>query len=185
VTLEGKKPCLHVRVQAVTVRERGKYHQALEAPKTERSRRRVELGPDIVQELNAHKARQELEKQIAGDTWQALSLVFPNPRGGIAYGTGLWALFRRLAARAGLPPEVVFHTLRHTAITLALEAGQPLKAVAEMVGDTEATILRVYAHVTPHMRESLAATMSSLLTSPDASLQYNLQSEEVDRSRQA
>ncbi len=185
VTLEGEKPCLHVRVQAITRRDGGKYHCELEVPKTRRSRRRVDLGPDIVQELRAHEARQKLEKRMAGDAWQHLSLVFPNSRGGIAYGGGLWALFQRLAAKAGLPDGVTFHTLRHTAITLALEAGQSLKVVAEMVGDDEATILRVYAHVTPQMRASLAATMNSLLAPPDVSLQSNLQSKETAVSGQA
>jgi site-specific recombinase XerD len=53
--------------------------------------------------------------------------------------------------------------MRHTAATLALERGESIKAVAAMLGDTEVTVMRVYAHATPLMQESLTATMDSLL----------------------
>ncbi len=182
VSLEGPNPYLEIRVQAVTVREHGTYRRTLEAPKTKRSRRRIDLGPEMVQALKAHEARQKLEKRIAGETWQHLALVFPNPKGGIGWGSGLYALFQRLVAKVGgLPEGIRFHDLRHTAITLALEAGQDLKTVAQWSGDTETTILRFYAHVTPSMRGSLASTMDSLL-SP---LQYSLQSEEGYVTHQA
>ncbi len=176
VSLDGPKPCLHVRVQAQVVRERGQYSLALVALKTRRSTRRIDLGPLIVQALRAHKARQELEKRIAGDAWQQLALVFPTRQGGIANPSGLYKAFQRLAKQAGLPEGLHFHSLRHTAITLALEEGQDAKTVAEMVGDTVATILRDYLHVTPKMKQSLASTMDALLGVANGPLQYSLQS---------
>jgi integrase len=178
VLLDDPKPCLQVRVQAVEVREKGNYHCDLAPLKTKRSRRRINLGPFIVQTLKAHEARQKLEKRVVGDGWQNLGLVFPNPNGGIAGQAGAYHLFKRLAKKAGLPDGIRFHDMRHTAATLALERGESIKAVAAMLGDTEATVMRVYAHATPLMQESLTATMDSLLTSSEASLQDNLQSNE-------
>ena len=49
--------------------------------------------------------------------------------------------------------EVTPHTLRHTWATLAAQAGVPLFEVAGVLGDTLATVVRVYAHHCPdHLR---------------------------------
>ena len=58
---------------------------------------------------------------------------------------------------AGLPLEVRFHDLRHTAGTLALRQGTPLHAVSRMLGHSDpAMTLRGYAHVLEDMREDAA-----------------------------
>lgn len=162
VTLEGPKPSLQVRMQAVEVRTPEGYRTVLDETKTQGSRRKIDLGPSIVRELKAHKARQELEKRIAGDAWQEQGLVFPTRTGGLSSAHPLIESFKRLIKKAELP-EMRFHDLRHTAATLALERGENPKAVAEMLGDTVKTVLSVYAHVTPTMQKSLAATMDSVL----------------------
>lgn len=49
--------------------------------------------------------------------------------------------------------DVTPHTLRHTWATLAAQAGVPLFEVAGVLGDTLATVVRVYAHHCPdHLR---------------------------------
>ena len=73
-------------------------------------------------------------------------------------GTGLHPAsiteaFQRIAADAGLPP-IRLHDLRHTAASLALQAGVPLKVVSEQLGhsslaitaDTYTSVLPVVAH---------------------------------------
>lgn len=184
VTLDGPKPHLQVRLQSVEVREQGNYHRELAPLKTKGSKRRINLGPSVVQILKAHETRQKLEKRMAGDAWQNLGLVFPNPKGGLAGREGLYQLFVQLAKRAGLPAGIRFHDLRHTAATLALDRGESLKAVAAMLGDTEATIIRVYVHATPHMQDSLTATMDHLLAATSPQLQYLLPSEEEDQAQE-
>jgi integrase len=44
---------------------------------------------------------------------------------------------RRFLEEAGLPAEVRFHDLRHTAGTLALEQGIPLHTVSRMLGHSD------------------------------------------------
>ena len=64
---------------------------------------------------------------------------------------------------AGLP-YIRFHDLRHTAATLLLARGMPVKAVSEMLGHSSATItLNLYGHVLPHMQQQLAQTMDDIL----------------------
>jgi integrase len=47
-------------------------------------------------------------------------------------------------------PRITLHGLRHTAATLLLDAGTPVKVVSEMLGHANASItLNIYAHAVP------------------------------------
>ena len=66
-----------------------------------------------------------------------------------------WNLYhkswRPLLKRARLPHARV-HDLRHTAATLMLSRGVPIKVVSEMLGHADVnTTLSIYAHVLPDM----------------------------------
>jgi integrase len=70
---------------------------------------------------------------------------------------------RLLLGEAGLPVEVRFHDLRHTAGTLALRQGVPLRTVSRMLGHADpAMTFRRYAHVLEDMREDAAQAMDEL-----------------------
>ncbi len=70
---------------------------------------------------------------------------------------------RRFLQWAGLPVEVRFHDLRHTAGTLALRQGDPLHTVSRMLGRAgPAMTLRRYAHVLDDMREDADRAMDEL-----------------------
>ena len=65
--------------------------------------------------------------------------------------------FKRYLEEAGIPTDVRFHDLRHTAGTLALRQSMPLHAVSRMLGHSDpAMTLRRYAHVLEDMREDAA-----------------------------
>jgi integrase len=61
-------------------------------------------------------------------------------------------------------PQIRLYDLRHTAATLALAAGVPVKVVSEMLGHSSVALtLDVYSHVLPHMQEDAARRMAALL----------------------
>jgi len=71
--------------------------------------------------------------------------------------------FAKVRKRAGLPGEgpqkVTPHTLRHTWATWALQEGQNIWDVAKMLGDSVATVERVYGHHSADdLREAASAT---------------------------
>jgi integrase len=71
--------------------------------------------------------------------------------------------FDRLVARFGLP-RIRLHDLRHTAATLMLEQGVPLKAVTERLGHSSTTITSdLYQHVGETMQEEAAAKLGAAL----------------------
>jgi integrase len=71
--------------------------------------------------------------------------------------------FKRYLEEAGIPTDVRFHDLRHTAGTLALRQGMPLHAVSKMLGHSDpAMTLRRYAHVLEDMEDESSRAMDEL-----------------------
>jgi integrase len=77
-----------------------------------------------VRVLEDHRARLR-EERMKARVWEDPGLVFANTRGGIRRRDSVVEAFRRLLAEAGLPSDVHFHDLRHTACTLGLRQGSP------------------------------------------------------------
>ena len=71
--------------------------------------------------------------------------------------------FRPILEQAGLP-KIHLYDLRHTAATLAVAAGVPVKVVSEQLGHASAAFtLDVYSHVLPQMQDEAAAKVEDLL----------------------
>ncbi|HET9110690.1 MAG TPA: site-specific integrase, partial [Ktedonobacterales bacterium] len=136
----------------------------LAAPKTHRSKRQIALTPSAVSVLHAHRARQAEERLRAGAAWADWDLVFCNQVGGpLQKGNVLVKDFVPLLKRAGVR-RVRFHDLRHTAATLLLGRGVPVKVVSELLGHASIAItLDVYAHVLPDMQAQAAEVMEAAL----------------------
>lgn len=91
----------------------------------------------------------------AGDRWQDRELVFCYVDGGYFNGDYVWRLFKRLLIAVGLP-DVRFHDLRHSAATVLLAAGVPLKVVSELLGHSSIAITAdINAHVLPEMQQGV------------------------------
>jgi integrase len=137
---------------------------ALAEPKTERSRRTVMLPAIGVEALRHQKARQAVAKLAAGSAWQDRhNLIFTNDVGQPVNPESVSSGFRKMAARLGLQP-VRFHDLRHTAASLLLAAGVPLKVVSETLGHSSIAITAdVYQHVTPDLRREAADALDRAL----------------------
>jgi integrase len=132
-------------------------------PKTKRSRRTVMLPSLAVDALKRQKARQATVRLAAGTAWQdRRNLVFTDAIGRPLDPGSVSKAFRSAADRLGLP--VRFHDLRHTAATLMLAAGVPLKVVSETLGHASIVVTAdVYAHVTPDLKREAADAMDRAL----------------------
>lgn len=115
------------------------------------------------QALRAHKARQAAERLAAGAAWVDSGLVFVTPTGEGLHPAVATKIFPRLTAAAGLP-TIKLHALRHTAASMALSAGVPLKAVSEQLGHSSVMLTAdIYSHVSPALAHDSAQRVASLV----------------------
>jgi integrase len=126
-------------------------------PKSASGIRPIALGTDAVEALRAQQA------QLAGDRWEEHDLVFPNTIGKPQAGNLVGAEFKKLAARAGLP-QIRFHDIRHTSLTLLIASGEDLETVAQRAGHHSAVVtLGTYGHALPGRQQAAADKLDQLI----------------------
>jgi len=159
--LDLKEGVLHVRRTLAWVDGGPRFLE----PKTEKSRRTVVLPAVALAALKKHRARQAEERLTLGDAWAYPDLVFTTRIGTpLAKSDFIRRDFKRLLAKAGLPPSVRFHDLRHTFATLTLAGGADLKAVQAALGHARLTTTAdTYAHVLAEQKRRVARLMDELL----------------------
>jgi len=125
--------------------------------------RTIWLAQAAVDALEAHRDRQERQRLDAADAWTEHGLVFTTGTGNPLDGRNLRGRqFPKLLAKAGLPAMRI-HDLRHSAASMLLAEGVPVKVVSEMLGHADvSTTLRIYAHVLEGAQEQAASYMDRL-----------------------
>ncbi len=120
--------------------------------KTEAGRRVVLLPSFVVEMLKQHRVEQLEARLKAGGAWEDRDLVFTDLSGGYFNPRYLEKLMRKVVAEAGLP-HITLHGLRHSAATLLLSMGVPLKVVQEILGHSSYSITAdIYTDVLPSMQ---------------------------------
>jgi len=134
-----------------------------EVLKTDGSARSLYFPTCVLNELQAHKNRQEQEKLLAGSAYQNEGLVFCQSCGKRLDTRRLYELHCRALNKAGLE-HIAFHDLRHTFATLLIERGENIKTVQELLGHADvSTTLNTYTHVLDKMKAASAARMDDVM----------------------
>ncbi len=119
-------------------------------PKTEKSRRVIHMSPAPERVFRAVKRRQMEDRLRAGSIWATTDFVFTTETGEPCDPRNALRAFKAAASNAGLPRGLGLHTLRHSAATVMLENGVPLKVVSEILGHFSVSITGdIYGHVSP------------------------------------
>jgi integrase len=76
--------------------------------------------------------------------------------------------WRAALRRAGVTADRyhMMHVLRHTFVSACLSEGMSVRAVAEFVGDTEATVQHTYSHMMPDDRDKARKAIGRFLARP-------------------
>lgn len=127
-----------------------------------RQRRKVPITPQLAEALKEHRRRASAAALASGKTMSPW--VFPSPTGNLLDPPKLRKVFGAALKKAGLR-GVVFHSLRHTALTGMAEAGIPMAVLQRIAGHSSISITATYyLHVQP---ESHGATMKALMAMED------------------
>jgi integrase len=152
-----------VTVRHTLQREKG-IGLVMMPPKSEKSRRIIELPETCVIGLRAHKERQEYEREFAGSRWKETGHVFTSTIGTPIEDGKILKEFNALVKAAGLPKQR-FHDLRHACCSLLRAQGVPDKVIAEILGHSDIRLTQnVYQHIYQEAKRSAADTMDALLT---------------------
>jgi len=131
--------------------------------KTERSRRTITLPVQLVTALKAHRIRQLEERLAAGSRWHDGGFVFASNVGTGLEPRNLHRAFKTMLANASLP-DIRFHDLRHSAASLMLAQGVPLRVVMEVLGHSSISLTaNTYSHVMPPLVEDATAKVAGVL----------------------
>jgi integrase len=132
-------------------------------PKTETGERAVSLDAATVEVLREWREQQNAERTLCGAAWREHGLVFTREDGGPLQPDTVSDIFHKIADGAGLPP-IRLHDLRHTAASLALQAGVPMKVVSESLGHSSLSITAdTYTSVLPEVAKAAAEAVAGIV----------------------
>jgi integrase len=118
-------------------------------PKTAKSKRFVPISEPAARLLRQVQDSQAEERRLAGSAWRQTGFVFTTELGEPCDPRNALRALRVAATKAGLP-HAGLHTLRHSAASVMLTRGVPLKVVSEILGHSSIAITGdIYGHVSP------------------------------------
>ena len=131
--------------------------------KTRQSRRTLPMPTAVATALSDHRRRQLAERLTAGPEWVAAplgaDLVFRTPFG-TAADPDHWRQSTYAATIAAGIGRWSPHELRHSAASLLMAMGVPLKVISESLGHSSIRITSdVYAHLMADAQSTTAAAM--------------------------
>jgi len=130
-------------------------------PKTAKSKRSVHITPTTARIFRQARLTQTEERLKAGSQWQQTGFVFTTQTGEPSDPRNALRALKAASARAGLV-GVGLHTLRHSAASVMLSGGVPLKVVSEILGHASVAITGdVYGHVAPDVSADALDSLSA------------------------
>jgi integrase len=162
IDLDAKKLQVKHNVSYLTVDGVTDFYEG--APKTKAGRRTLRLPDIVIESLRAHSARQLEARLKARTVWQDKDLVFTSPKKPGEFLTPAALLYRfQQALKAAILPPMRWHELRHSAASILLSIGVPIKVVQEILGHANVNVtLSVYGHVLPGLQEKAMEQVDDL-----------------------
>jgi integrase len=158
--------------------------------KTTSGRRWLPLPPIIVAMLREHRARQDKQRDDAGE-WEDNDLIFTTRNGRPISQRNMQRTWRRVTERAGVEHRGIHH-LRHTYGTTLAEHGVHERVAQQLLGHADSRTTReIYTHVSEKMMGEAAQAITDAVAdvighraagngSPAGSLDHDLADESRD-----
>lgn len=148
--------------------------EVVDAPKSRRSRRNVDLDDITLAMLDRYRTEQRADLLALGIRLGPEDRIFRAPSGSPVRPDTVGQAFRRLAERSGLP-VIRLHDLRHTHASHLLAAGVNVKIVSERLGHASTSFtMDTYGHVLPGQQAEAARVAASLVATGTTTLPEQL-----------
>lgn len=135
-------------------------------PKTAASRRRIELPPDLIDALAAHRRDQAIDRSAWGEAYEDEDLVFAQENGRPLHAHDVTLKDLRGVLDAAELPRIRFHDLRHLHASLLFALDTHPKTVQARLGHTSIGItMDLYTHLVPgvNAEKKAAAGVAALV----------------------
>lgn len=124
-----------------------KGEQYFQTPKTEKSKRVVNIPQSLYKELQAYVSSMAIE---------------PDERIFYFQESGMRSEFKRATAKSGLP-EIRVHDLRHSHASMLIDMRFPIKEISDRLGhESPETTWKIYAHLYPGKDRKLADALNEV-----------------------
>jgi integrase len=130
--------------------------------KSRAGRRGIALPDQLFSLIIEHRERQAREREHAGTEWHEGGWMFTQPNGKPIDPRSDYHEWKALLREAGVR-EARLHDARHTAATTLLLLGVPERAVMDVMGWSNSTMVTRYAHVTARLRRDIADRLNTFL----------------------
>jgi site-specific recombinase XerD len=139
-------------------------HRVLRVTRKGARKAKVPLTPATGAALDAYLTGRARRAALA-DVHQLAGPLLATATGGRLRQSHLWELVRRLARDAGIESwqELSPHSLRHSAITFALDAGAALRDVQDYAGHKDPRTTRRYDHARDSLDRNAAYAVAAYL----------------------
>jgi len=142
-------------------------HRVLRVVRKGARKAKIPLTPATMVALEAYLAdrAERAERAGVGEWRQLAGPLLATASGGRLRQGHLWELVRRLACTAGVGAweQLSPHSLRHSAITFALDAGASLRDVQDYAGHKDPRTTRRYDHSRDSLDRNAAYTVAAYL----------------------
>ena len=131
----------------------------IKVPKTKKSTRVVVMPEWYMNELKQYEIEWKQNKLALGNLWEepGRKFLFHSGFGKAIYFTTPTGKWRKIVKKHNLKP-IRLHDLRHTMVTLLIEAGENLKVIQERAGHASLKITSdTYGHLTKKVNKAAAS----------------------------
>lgn len=143
-------------------------HYEITTPKTPKSKRVIDVDPNVLEELKAWKSVQNTVKMRYRKIYHDQDFVFGRIDAHYGYPCKRRTMelrMDRITKWMDLPTRLTPHSLRHTHTSLLAEAGVSLEAIMDRLGHEDDRVTRtVYLHVTKSLKKEAAEKFSTLMS---------------------
>lgn len=141
---------IHVKTALARITGKG---LVLVTPKSRAGKRTIVLPTQLAAQMRAHRLVQNTERMAAGSAWTDGGYVFAQANGKPVDPRRDWSDWRDLLELAAVP-HTRRYTARHTAATMLLAQGIPLRTVMEILGHSQVQVTMKYLHVADDMQRA-------------------------------